>query len=412
MSTARAGRFVLENANGEVVRTFSIEADELVLVYRHDIRRVDVVSDVEELDEAGISYDVLKRTSADKIEKRGITLDNGATFAFRSEIGKTVQFIQILEDSKEQEKAIYKYTAYTQLGITLFVMIVGLIIEPWLQPKPEEAIVTVVPQEFIPKPKNVTVKAAEKVIPKAKVAVKEVKSRVKTVSKVLTAKIKTPRKQNAPVRTKVNVENVGALGALGGMKTGSKSSSGFNPNALNDSRGSSWTGAGSGGIGGMERAIHGKGLTVSAVGQGQKVEGGGGYSTRGKAGGGRAGYGTMNMGGAAQGYYEQVSEEAVVEGGLDKDQIAAVINRHIGEVIYCYEKGLQVKSGLSGRVGVDFTINGGGIVSTAKVAQSSLNSAQVEGCITSHLRGWKFPKPVGGVNVKVSYPFVLKRVNG
>ncbi len=88
-----------------------------------------------------------------------------------------------------------------------------------------------------------------------------------------------------------------------------------------------------------------------------------------------------------------------------------MINRHIGEVIYCYEKGLQVQAGLSGRVGVKFTINGSGIVSVASVASSSINSAQVEGCVLNKLRGWKFPKPVGGVNVKVQYPFVLKRVN-
>jgi hypothetical protein len=117
------------------------------------------------------------------------------------------------------------------------------------------------------------------------------------------------------------------------------------------------------------------------------------------------------MGGTAASYFEPVQEEALTDGGLDKDQIAAVINRHIGEVIYCYEKGLQVQGGLSGRVGIRWLINGGGIVNGAAVESSSLKNAQVEGCILEHLRGWKFPKPVGGVNVKVSYPFVLKRVS-
>jgi hypothetical protein len=161
----------------------------------------------------------------------------------------------------------------------------------------------------------------------------------------------------------------------------------------------------------MERAVHGKGLVASAMGRGERIEGGGGYGTRGKSGGGRPGYGSMNMGGTAASYFEPVQEEALVEGGLDRDQIAAVIARHQGEVIYCYEKGLQVKSNLSGRVAIRWMINGGGNVSTAAVESSSLRSAQVEGCIVSHLRTWKFPKPVGGVNVKVSYPFVLKRLD-
>jgi len=119
----------------------------------------------------------------------------------------------------------------------------------------------------------------------------------------------------------------------------------------------------------------------------------------------------MNVGGTAASYFQPLEEEALVEGGLDRDQIAAVINRHIGEVIYCYEKGLQVSPGLGGRINEKFVINGSGRVSSASVASSSLKSASVEGCITSHLKTWQFPKPVGGVNVKVTYPFVLKRLN-
>lgn len=406
-----AGRFVLENQKGEVVRTFSINGEALFVVYRHDNRRVEVVSSLAELDKNKISYDVLKKTTATSVKRRALELQNGAKFRFAKEIGKTVDSVNLPEDSEDQEKAIYKYTAITQLGTMLFILIVGLLIEPFFIEKPQEAIVTVIPQEFVQKREKVTVAPTEtKVQPTKKVANKRVVSKAKQVQKTLTAKVTDKRKENAPLRTKVRVENVGALGVLGGMKNGSKKSAGFNMNALNDSRGTSWNGAGSGGVGGMERAIHGKGLIASAAGSGGQVEGGGGYGTRGKAGGGRAGYGSMNMGGTAAGYYEPVQEEALVEGGLDKDQIAAVINRHIGEVINCYEKGLQIKPGLSGRVGVKFVINGGGNVSTAGLTSSSVNSAQVEGCILNRLRSWKFPRPVGGVNVKVNYPFVLKRV--
>ncbi len=407
-----AGRFVLENQNGETVRTFSLDSETLFLVYRHDVRRVEVVADLKSLDEESISYTLLKKTTASLVSKRALTLANGAKFRYLKEIAKTVSFVQVPEENEEQEKAIYKYTAYTQLGLMLLILIAGLLIEPLFMKKADEAIVVVIPQQFVQKREHITVKASEtKVNPVKKVAKKKVVSKVKNVSKVLTAKVKSPRKENAPLRTRVKVENVGALGVLGGMKSGSKNSAGFNMKAMNDSKGTSWNGASSGGVGGMERAIPGKGLVASAMGNGQQVEGGGGYGTRGKAGGGRAGYGSMNMGGTAAAYFEPVQEEALVEGGLDKDQIAAVINRHIGEVIYCYEKGLQVQPGLSGRVGMNFTINGSGIVSAANVASSSIKSAQVEGCITNRLRTWKFPKPVGGVNVKVQYPFSLKRVS-
>ncbi len=407
-----AGRFVLENDNGEVVRTFGVDAETLYIVYRHDVRRVEVTGDVQALSDEGVQFDILKKTSASAASKRAIALDNGARFRFVKEVDNVVKSVNIPEDSEEQEKLIYKYTAMAQLGTMLFILIVGLLIEPFFVDQPEEEIVAVIPQHFVQPKESITVKASEqKVDPKIKVSNKKVESKLKTQPKHLTAKVKAVRKENAPLRTKVKVETAGALGALGGMKRGSKNSAGFNMNALNDSKGTSWNGAGSGGVGGMERAVHGKGLVASAMGRGGEIQGGGGYGTRGKAGGGRPGYGSMNMGGTAAAYFEPLDEEALVEGGLDKDQIAAVINRHIGEVIYCYEKGLQVKPALSGRVGVKFTINGGGIVSSAGVGSTSLNSAQVEGCILNRLRTWKFPKPVGGVNVKVQYPFVLKRVN-
>jgi len=410
MSTA--GRFVLENPKGEVVRTFALESDSFLVIYRHDVRRVELVNDTDALDEAGIAYDILKKTNADSIMKRALGLNNGGRLRFAKGIDKVTPSLQVADDSEEQEKAIYKYTFYTQMGILALIFIIGLLIEPLFMSKKEEQVVTVIPQEFIQKREEVTVKPSEKKIdPVKKVAKHKVESKVKEVPKTLTAKVKAPRKENAPLRTKVRVENSGALGVLGGMKNGSKNSAGFNMNALNDSRGTSWNGAGAGGVGGMERAIPGKGLVGATMGQGAVIEGGGGYGTRGKAGGGRPGYGSMNLGGTGAAFFQPAEEEALVEGGLDKDQIAAVINRHIGEVIYCYEKGLQVQSALSGRVSIHWVINGSGIVNGANVESSSLKNAQVEGCIVSHLRGWKFPHPIGGVNVKVSYPFVLKRVN-
>ena len=59
---------------------------------------------------------------------------------------------------------------------------------------------------------------------------------------------------------------------------------------------------------------------------------------------------------------------------------------------------------------MNWVIGPGGGVATAKVQQSSLKSASVEGCILGKLRNWRFPKPIGGVNVKVNYPFLLRRV--
>jgi TonB family protein len=208
-------------------------------------------------------------------------------------------------------------------------------------------------------------------------------------------------------RTKINVAKTGALGVLGGMKSGSKNSAGLNLNSVSNSRGSGVSGRG--GRGGHSRALPGKGLIAAGVGAGGKARGSGGYGTSGK-GGGRPGYGKMSMRGASGAYFQPLEEEALIQGGLDREQIAAVINRNMGQIIYCYEKGLQTKPSLSGRVNVRWVIGANGRVQGAKIASSSLKSARVESCLVQKLRGWKFPKPHGNVSVSVLYPFNLKRL--
>ncbi len=95
--------------------------------------------------------------------------------------------------------------------------------------------------------------------------------------------------------------------------------------------------------------------------------------------------------------------------GLDRDQIAEVINRNLGQIRFCYEQGLQGDPRLNGRVAVDFTIGGNGLVKSASVENTTLNSKMVEDCITMRVKSWKFPIPQGKVDVKVTYPFVLRR---
>ena len=137
--------------------------------------------------------------------------------------------------------------------------------------------------------------------------------------------------------------------------------------------------------------------------------GAGGYGTHGR-GGGQAGYGKISLTGSSSAFFQPMEQEAIIEGGLDREQIAEVIQRHLGQIRFCYEQGLQEKPQLNGRVAIRFYINGGGFVNTAAVSNTSLHAGDVESCIVGHLKSWKFPEPRGGVVVKVTYPFVLKRV--
>lgn len=138
----------------------------------------------------------------------------------------------------------------------------------------------------------------------------------------------------------------------------------------------------------------------------------GGIATKGKAGGvGDFKNGTGLAGGSVgAGNVMALSddEETSIEGGLDRDAIAEVIKRNLGQIRYCYERQLSSNPDLYGKVLVKFVIGADGLLSSQKVDTTTLKSEMVEGCILRRMAGWKFPLPKGGTQVRVSYPFLFK----
>jgi TonB family protein len=210
----------------------------------------------------------------------------------------------------------------------------------------------------------------------------------------------------AQVRRAV-AQNLGFMGligkkdltkALGGAKTALENAS---------------PGAGPGGkegSGGELLVGLGRGVKRTTVGN-SGVAGLGGVGTKG-AGGGQGGYGNTAVGSGEGRALSAMalSQDMVLEGGLDRSVIQATIAKYLSQVRACYEQGLARNAGLSGQVTVAFEIGAQGNLNSSKVARSSLGDAGVEGCITQRMMSWIFPKPLGGVNVKVSYPFLLKPV--
>jgi glyoxylase-like metal-dependent hydrolase (beta-lactamase superfamily II) len=106
-------------------------------------------------------------------------------------------------------------------------------------------------------------------------------------------------------------------------------------------------------------------------------------------------------------YLTQPPPDGMPRGSLDKEIIRRVIRRHINEVKSCYEKELATKPTLAGRIMVQFTIAASGKVVASVVQDSTMDNSRVETCTVEAVRGWEFPKPIGGGIVIVSYPFVL-----
>ena len=99
---------------------------------------------------------------------------------------------------------------------------------------------------------------------------------------------------------------------------------------------------------------------------------------------------------------------AAVDEGLTKDEVGEVIHRHLSEVRYCYESAMIRTPDLEGKLMTAFVIGGNGVVKSTEVKSSTVPDPRLDDCILRRLATWKFPKPRGGIDVAVAYPFIFK----
>lgn len=402
---------ILENTLGQKVRTFAVNSENLNLVYLKDKRRIEACAQLQDLDDQGIEYSLIKKLKLSQISESGIELQGlGRIRLFPQEGVKNSPTYTLAEEKDDDTlKLFVKNTAIGHVAAVFLLLVASWISAHYFTKNQEPQLVTItLPQEKKPvvqKVQRQTVKVSEKKIRPTNKVVK--------VKKIVKTHMLVKRTAKAVAPTK-DVRRIGALAALGGLKNGHKGAEGLDMNSLKNIR-AAGTGAGGGGIGNAGRGgakgyLSGSGLIAGSPGEGARAQGAGGYGTRG-SGGGRAGYGKISLVGGTSAMSLPLDDEASVEGGLDRDQIIAVINRNKGQIVYCYEKGLQAAPQIGGRVAVSFVIGAAGRITVASVAESSLNSKMVENCMLAKMRNWQFPRPVGKVNVDVLYPFELARVS-
>jgi hypothetical protein len=142
----------------------------------------------------------------------------------------------------------------------------------------------------------------------------------------------------------------------------------------------------------------------------------GGVGTRGFGGGGGGGKGSGFGAGVGAGLgmgndLRKVSfdnEGADIQGGLERSEVDAVVKENLSQIRFCYNRGLRSNPSLQGKVVSNFTIGGDGKVLQSRIKNSTLSELIVEDCIKQRVASWNFPKPRGGGQVVVSYPFLLK----
>ena len=161
--------------------------------------------------------------------------------------------------------------------------------------------------------------------------------------------------------------------------------------------------AGVGGLIGARGGPQGGGLGRRGEGLGGtgEAEGGPSIGLHGPGGGGGP------LTGKSQGEISTSTRDVMLVGNVDKSAIDAVIKRNIASIRYCYQRELQRRPGLGGKLVVKFTIARDGTVSSAATKSSTLGGDEVEQCVIRRFAGMKFPVPAGGGIAIVSYPFLF-----
>ena len=374
---------VLHNPLGEVLRVFPWEAAKDVwAVFRKDTKRIEIMSSVATLEATKVPFEILQKVEAKALEGRKVDIQGRGYL----ELVTQGDVAPTLMPALPEEKSWYGKS----LGAALILYFLLAAFMTTMGPLAPEEVAEVEKEK-----KREIVKIVKK-----KIVIPKTKRRAVPVSPTVSrTKVKAKAK-------KTGWKKRGVLAALGSLNN-SKQKGGLDLGAVKTSAGPGL--GGSQGSGGVQTNIYGKGLVAAPLGAGHNIKGGGGYGTKGK-GGGKAGYGSVSMIGATGASLIPLPSQASVDGGLSSETIADVVRRNLGQVRFCYEKGLQLQPGLVGRVNVAWTIDAGGSVKIANVKNTSLKNRTVENCIVQRLKTWKFPIPQNKAEVKVSYPFLLKRV--
>lgn len=407
MSAAK--RLIIENTQGQKVRTLSVQADSFSLVYLKQSRRVEAFINLSDLEENKVDYTLLRHIDLAHVSEEGMELSGLGRLRFYPTAGvKNSPLYELPEQNDNEElQGILKKATLGHVAAVLLLMAGAWIWSNYFAKKQEPPLVTItLPQEN-------TLKEKTEDRPHVQVSKTKIQQTQKIYKPVAHKKLLTKTRPTQVAHAK-DVRRIGALAALGGLPNGHRGAEGLDTQSVKNIRaagkGNGGGGVGSVGRGGAAGYMPGNGLIAGSAGQGAHAQGAGGYGTKG-SGGGRAGYGKISLVGGTSAVSLPMDDEATVEGGLDRDQIIAVINRNKGQIIYCYEKGLQAQPSIGGRVAVSFVIGASGKITTARVAESSLGSQMVESCMLARMKTWQFPHPVGHVNVDVLYPFELMRVS-
>jgi len=291
-------KLVFENNQGEIIRVFHWTGDQAYLVQRFDNKRMSVFEDTAVLDAQDVSYEKLQKITRPELDKAPVSIEGFGKLKLVDEISTTD--VDIHRRAEESKTWLRILVGIVVLGLVTMGTLVNLKLEgPDMEEKAKE------------------------------IAAKIIKNKPKHQRQVsLTSRFNMKKQKVEP--KKRSVKRLGALAALGSLNK-SKQRAGLNLGAVKTSAGPG-LGGGTQGSGGVQTTLYGKGLVAAPLGVGGNIKGAGGYGTKGK-GGGKAGYGKLSLIGSSGTKLIPLGRESIIEGGLDKDMISAVIQRNMGQIL-------------------------------------------------------------------------------
>jgi TonB family protein len=167
-------------------------------------------------------------------------------------------------------------------------------------------------------------------------------------------------------------------------------------------------GFGEGNLGDAFSGIQGVDLAEGSGAKGTRGGGGGESTSLGSLGTEGGGGRNVSVGGKAEADVSgRVGAEApTVDGDLSPDVIKAEMSKRMRSLKDCYDRALKRTPTLKGKIVLAFEILESGRVSSLKVEEDSVGSAEVKACILDRAKSWHFPPPSGG-SVFVSTPLVF-----
>lgn len=415
---------VLKDSSQRVIRNYRLGDEnnhELVLL---ETGRLELVKSTASLKEDGIAFSNVEKVSIRALRSHPMKVGSHLTLAIADASDRSAVTPDLAEENDEDRVLqTLKISGVTHFAALFLILLAGFIIQRYFTAAPVEEPVQVVilPTQDVPKPAPrpvKTVKMQEKIIPRKKVQIQHVASKpVVTQPKkiVLVRKIRQSTTQGLRVSPRPEIGTLKTLAKIGGIGTstdGRVKGTGFGSSRSGafGTKNGMGGGLGSGFSGGIKNALGGKGLVGGLSGEGSQAYGAQGYGSA-NFGGGQRGHGGGSVGAKLGNLMVPAFNDGEVNGGLTREQVEAVVRRNSGQLTFCYEKALQANPQLRGRLTLEWIVGPAGSVTSVKMSSSSMGAKSVESCVLASIKKWKFPRPVGGVNVDVSYPFDFGRNN-